>query len=110
MQANAARWRLATVSHRLRSPSAREEGDFSLPGPVKDAILASKRPGIWRMSAQDWHHRRLLLGPGAEPQLPRARAALRCGYCPGAGAAAPRQTLPGESGKDGGGGGFWAPR
>jgi len=40
MQANAARLAFAAVSHRLRSPPAREEGDFSLPEPVNDAILA----------------------------------------------------------------------
>jgi len=33
---------LAAVSHRLRSPSAREQGDFPLPEPVNGAILAPK--------------------------------------------------------------------
>ena len=42
--------RRAAVNHQLRWPFARGDGDLPLPKPVRDAILASKRPGIWRMS------------------------------------------------------------
>jgi hypothetical protein len=36
---------------------ARGDGDLPLPKPVGNAILASKRPGIWRMS--DLHKARI---------------------------------------------------
>ena len=47
--------RRAAVNHQLRWPFARGDGDLPLPKPVRNAILASKRPGIWRMS--DWMSR-----------------------------------------------------
>jgi hypothetical protein len=34
------------------APFARGDGDLPLPKPVRSAILASKRPGIWRMSVK----------------------------------------------------------
>ena len=40
MQANAARLAYRYCRHQLRSPSAREEGDVSLPEPLNGAILA----------------------------------------------------------------------
>jgi hypothetical protein len=40
MQANGRAWRIAAVIHRLRSPSAREEDDFSLPGLANGPIPA----------------------------------------------------------------------
>jgi SAM-dependent methyltransferase len=42
----------AAVNHQLRWPFARGDGDLPLPKPVRSAILASKRPRIWRMSEQ----------------------------------------------------------
>ena len=42
--------RRAAVNHQLRWPFARRGGDLPLPEPVRSAILASKRPAIWRMS------------------------------------------------------------
>jgi len=33
-------------------PLVRRDGDLPLPKPFTGAILASKPPGIWRMSAQ----------------------------------------------------------
>jgi len=44
--------RRATVDDQLRWPFARGDGDLPLPKPVRSAILTSKRPGIWRMSAR----------------------------------------------------------
>ena len=44
--------RRAAVNHQLRWPFARGDGDLPLPKPVRNAILASKWPGLWRMS--DW--------------------------------------------------------
>jgi len=40
-----------TINPRLQSPLARDKRD--LPLPVKGAILASKPPGIWRMSVRE---------------------------------------------------------
>jgi len=42
--------RRVAVNHQLRWPFARGGGDLPLPEPVRSAILASKRPAIWRMS------------------------------------------------------------
>ncbi len=42
MQANAARLAFGRRCYRLRSPSARQEGDFSLPEPVNGVIMAPK--------------------------------------------------------------------
>jgi hypothetical protein len=42
--------RRAAVNHQLRWPFARGDGDLPLLKPVRSAILALKRPGIWRMS------------------------------------------------------------
>ncbi len=42
MQANAARLAYRYCRHQLRSPSAREEGDFSLPEALNGALLAPK--------------------------------------------------------------------
>src|SRR5258708_35472265 len=42
MQANAARLAYRYCRHQLRSPSAREDGDFSLPEPLNGASLAPK--------------------------------------------------------------------
>ena len=65
MQANAARLAYRYCRHQLRSPSAREEGDVSLPEPLNGAILAPKLTesgecrlgGIFRYS---WSHLYLL--------------------------------------------------
>jgi hypothetical protein len=48
--------RRAAVNHQLRWPFARGGGDLPLPEPVRSAILASKRPAIWRMSDQSQPH------------------------------------------------------
>jgi hypothetical protein len=42
---NGAYQRCGAVNRRLRSPVARDKGNFRLPEPVKKAILASKSPG-----------------------------------------------------------------
>ena len=42
--------RRAAVNHQLRWLFARSHGDLPLSKPVRSAILASTRPGIWRMS------------------------------------------------------------
>src|SRR5260221_5876844 len=42
MQANAARLAYRYCRHQLRSPSAREEGDFALPEALNGALLAPK--------------------------------------------------------------------
>jgi hypothetical protein len=43
--------RPAAVNRQPRKPFARGDGDLPLLKPMRCAILASKRPGIWRMSA-----------------------------------------------------------
>src|SRR6516165_6395700 len=42
--------RFGAVNRRPRSPFVHGEADLPLPKPVIGAILASKPPGIWRMS------------------------------------------------------------
>jgi hypothetical protein len=44
--------RRAAVNHQIRWPFARGDGDLPLPKPVRNAILASKPPGIWRMTVK----------------------------------------------------------
>jgi hypothetical protein len=52
VQQSGAFQRRAAVNHQLRWPFARGDGDLPLPKSVRNAILASKWPGIWRMSAK----------------------------------------------------------
>jgi hypothetical protein len=44
--------RFGTVNHRLRLPSTGATRDLPLRKPAKRAILASKPPEIWRISAK----------------------------------------------------------
>jgi hypothetical protein len=62
---NGAYQRSGVVNRRLRSPLAHDEGNLPSPEPVKKAILASKSPGIWRMSGK-WfsRHKKLTKGGG----------------------------------------------
>ena len=52
--------RFGAFDRRLRAPFASGYGDLPLPKPVRNAILVSKWPGIWRMS--DW------MSPARVPQ------------------------------------------
>jgi hypothetical protein len=44
--------RFGAVNRELQSPFARRDGDLPLPKLFTGAILASKPPGIWRMSGK----------------------------------------------------------
>jgi hypothetical protein len=47
--------RFGAVKRQLQSPLARRDGDLPLPKLFTGAILASKPPGIWRMSVvREW--------------------------------------------------------
>src|SRR5260221_9686270 len=62
MQANAARLAYRYCRHQLRSPSAREEGDFSLPEALNGALLAPKltESGECRLNeAADYYRKNL---------------------------------------------------
>jgi hypothetical protein len=61
--------RRAAVNHQLRWPFARGDGDLPLLKPVRSAILASKRPGIWQMSVKHYIDEMSVTGLTADPTI-----------------------------------------
>ncbi len=71
MQANAARLAFGRRCYRLRSPSARQEGDFSLPEPVNGVIMAPKltESGECRINSLACEHDARLVMAISEPDI-----------------------------------------